>query len=72
MRDAEVRFAEHDGIYLAFTVFGEGPVDVAVSQARFPIDLMWDLPQLAGFMEPSAVWRGSSRGTQEVGEHPIR
>jgi class 3 adenylate cyclase len=51
VRDAEVRFAEHDGIYLAFTVFGAGPVDLAVTQARFPIDLMWDLPQLAAFME---------------------
>jgi len=51
VRDAEVRYAERDGDYLAFTVFGEGPVDLAVTQARFPIDLMWDLPQLAGFME---------------------
>jgi class 3 adenylate cyclase len=51
VRDAEVRYAERDGDYLAYTVFGGGPIDVAVSQSRFPIDLMWDLPQLAGFME---------------------
>jgi len=51
MRDAEVRFAEHDGVYLAYTVFGEGPVDLAVTGTRFPIDLMWDLPQLAAFMD---------------------
>jgi class 3 adenylate cyclase len=51
VRDAEVRFVERNGVYLAFTVFGEGPIDLAVSQSRFPIDLMWDLPQLAGFME---------------------
>jgi class 3 adenylate cyclase len=51
VRDAEVRFVERDGDYLAYTVFGEGPIDLAVSQPRFPIDLMWDLPQLAGFME---------------------
>ena len=51
VRDAEVRFVERDGAYLAFTVFGEGPIDLAVTQTRFPIDLMWDLPQLAGFME---------------------
>ena len=51
MPDAEVRYAECDGDYLAYTVFGEGPIDLAITQSRFPIDLMWDLPQLAGFME---------------------
>jgi class 3 adenylate cyclase len=51
VRDAEVRLVERDGDYLAYTVFGDGPIDVAVSQGRFPIDLMWELPQLAGFME---------------------
>jgi class 3 adenylate cyclase len=51
VRDAEVRYVERDGDYLAYTVFGDGPIDLAVSQSRFPIDLMWDLPQLAGFME---------------------
>jgi len=51
VRQPEVRYAEQNGDYLAFTVFGDGPVDLAVTQARFPIDLMWDLPQLAGFME---------------------
>ena len=51
VRDAEVRYVERGGDYLAMSVFGEGPVDLAVTQSRFPIDLMWDLPQLAAFME---------------------
>lgn len=51
VRHAEVRYAERDGDYLAFTVFGEGPTDLAIPQARFPIDLMWEWPHLATFME---------------------
>src|SRR4029079_5475537 len=49
--EAEVRYAEVDGDYFAFSVFGNGPVDLAIAQSRFPIDLMWDLPQLASFLE---------------------
>ena len=51
VRHAEVRYAERDGDYLAFTVFGDGPIDLAVPQSRVPIDLMWEWPQLATFME---------------------
>jgi class 3 adenylate cyclase len=51
MRESEVRFAERYGRFVAMTVFGTGPVDLAVVQARFPIDLMWELPALAAFME---------------------
>jgi class 3 adenylate cyclase len=51
VRDAEVRFAEHDGKWLAYEVFGSGPSDVLVWQAVCPIDLIWELPQLASFME---------------------
>jgi len=52
VRDAEVRFAKHgDGDYLAFSVFGDGPHDLLVDQGIFPIDLMWELPQLAEFLE---------------------
>ena len=49
--DAEVRYVEHDGDYLAFSVFGDGPTDLAIPSSRFPIDLIWELPQLAAFME---------------------
>jgi pimeloyl-ACP methyl ester carboxylesterase len=51
VREAEVRYVERDGGHLAFSVFGEGPNDLAITQGRFPIDLMWELPQLAAFME---------------------
>jgi class 3 adenylate cyclase len=51
MPEAEVRYAEISGDYLAFSVFGDGPIDLAVAQSRFPIDLMWELPQLARFMD---------------------
>jgi class 3 adenylate cyclase len=51
VRDAEVRYAERDGDYLAFSVFGDGSTDLAIPSSRFPIDLIWDLPQLAAFME---------------------
>jgi class 3 adenylate cyclase len=51
VREAEVRYAEHNGDYLAYSVFGDGPNDLAVAQSRFPVDLMWELPQLATFME---------------------
>jgi class 3 adenylate cyclase/pimeloyl-ACP methyl ester carboxylesterase len=51
LRDIEVEYAVHDGASIAFTVFGRGPVDLVVSTSRFPIDLMWELPQLAEFMD---------------------
>ena len=51
MRDTEVRFAEHAGNYLAYSVFGEGRHDLSVRHWRYPIDLMWECPQLATFME---------------------
>ncbi len=46
-----MRYAERDGHYLAFSVFGAGAHDIVVMQSRFPVDLMWELPQLADFME---------------------
>jgi class 3 adenylate cyclase len=51
VRDVEVDFAVRDGESIAYVVFGDGPIDLVVQPAnRFPIDLMWDLPQLAEFM----------------------
>lgn len=51
VRDVEVHYAVRNGDSLAFEVFGDGPHDVVVRQGACPIDLMWDLPQLAAFME---------------------
>ena len=51
MRDVDVDYVVRDGAAIAFEVFGNGPVDLVVHQSMFPIDLMWDLPQLAEFMD---------------------
>ncbi len=51
MRDVEVRYAIRDGHHLAFEVFGDGPCDVILAQSVCPIDLLWELPQLASFLE---------------------
>ena len=53
MQNPEVRYVVRDGARIAFGVFGSGPIDLVVhkSGSSFPIDLMWDLPQLAQFME---------------------
>jgi class 3 adenylate cyclase len=52
VRDVDVEFAVRDGSYIAYEVFGAGPVDLVVEPGNsFPIDLMWDLPQLAEFMD---------------------
>jgi class 3 adenylate cyclase len=40
-----------DGASVAFTVFGSGPVDVLLNFSVWPIDLMWDLPQLGEFVD---------------------
>ena len=65
---------ERNGDYLAYTVFGAGSHDLAVMQSRTPIDLMWELPQLAAFMEALGrmarviVWDARGAGASD----PIR
>jgi class 3 adenylate cyclase len=49
--NGEVWYTERDGGHLAFTVFGDGPIDLAIPQNRFPIDVIWEWPHLAAFME---------------------
>ena len=51
MRAAEVHYAVRDGHSLAFELFGDGPCDLVLVQSACPIDLLWDLPQLASFLE---------------------
>jgi len=48
----ETRFAKSDGgDHIAYQVVGDGRVDVLVTRtAMFPIDLMWDEPRLAHFL----------------------
>jgi class 3 adenylate cyclase len=81
VRDAEVRYAEHDGKCLAYEVFGSGPSDILVFQHSFPIDLLWYLPQLASFMETlggfarvivfDGLGWGASDPVSEIGEGTI-
>jgi class 3 adenylate cyclase len=48
----EVEYAVRDEASIAYEVFGNGPIDLVVdSGSRFPIDLIWDLPQLAEFLD---------------------
>jgi pimeloyl-ACP methyl ester carboxylesterase len=49
--DVDVRFAHHQGKAIAYTVFGAGPFDMLFGNNWCPIDLMWELPQLASFMD---------------------
>jgi class 3 adenylate cyclase len=51
MRDIQVDYAVRDGASIAYEVFGSGPVDLVMCGSRYPIDLTWDLPQLADFMD---------------------
>jgi class 3 adenylate cyclase len=50
VKDSEVRWAELEGKSIAYEVFGTGPIDLLFGQRWCPIDLMWDLPQLASFL----------------------
>jgi len=56
VRDPEVRYVERDGNCLAYEVFGHGSLDLLAFQSSCPIDLLWDLPQLASFMEQLGEW----------------
>jgi class 3 adenylate cyclase len=56
VQQPEVRYVERDGKCLAYAIFGTGPVDLLVFQGSCPIDLLWDLPQLASFMDALADW----------------
>jgi class 3 adenylate cyclase len=48
----EVQYARtRDGAYVAYEIFGSGPTDLVLNLNLFPIDLMWDLPQLAHFLD---------------------
>ncbi|GAC1606006.1 MAG: hypothetical protein NVS3B21_35670 [Acidimicrobiales bacterium] len=47
----KTQYAETDVGRIAYQIVGDGPVDVLVNHPpSFPIDLMWDEPHLAGFL----------------------
>jgi pimeloyl-ACP methyl ester carboxylesterase len=48
----ETRYVRSETGWIAYQVVGSGPVDVVVVRpALFPIDLMWDEPALARFLD---------------------
>ena len=49
----EVQYTKNpEGAYIAYSIFGAGPVDLLMRPGLYcPIDLIWDLPQFADFME---------------------
>jgi class 3 adenylate cyclase/pimeloyl-ACP methyl ester carboxylesterase len=49
--ETEVRWADFEGKSIAYEVFGAGPVDLLLVQQWAPIDLLWELPQLASFLD---------------------
>ncbi|HWT80149.1 MAG TPA: hypothetical protein VN648_15285 [Candidatus Methylomirabilis sp.] len=51
MQDTEVKYLDRDGGRIAYEVFGSGPIDLVLSMYGVPIDLMWDLRQLAQFLD---------------------
>jgi class 3 adenylate cyclase len=51
VRESEVRWTEFEGKSIAYEVFGAGPIDLLVVQQWAPIDLIWEQPQLAAFLD---------------------
>jgi class 3 adenylate cyclase/pimeloyl-ACP methyl ester carboxylesterase len=48
----ETRYAESSGLYIAYQVFGEGPIDlVYVAEFWNSIDVMWDQPDFRRYLE---------------------
>jgi DNA-binding SARP family transcriptional activator/pimeloyl-ACP methyl ester carboxylesterase len=54
--DRSVRYAVNGGVSLAYQVFGEGPAEVVlVTGWVLPMELFWDEPGFAAFLERLAV-----------------
>ena len=53
IEEPEVQYAKTPAAaYIAYEIFGTGPIDFVVFSGNLvPIDHMWDLPQLAEFMD---------------------
>lgn len=51
MTQPQTQYAVHNGQYIAYQVFGNGPVDVLYCGALVShLDLMWDIPEVERFM----------------------
>ena len=69
VRDVEIRWTELDGKSIAYEVFGAGPIDLLLGQSWCPIDLLWELPQLASFLDTLA---GMARVIVLTSSAPVR
>jgi pimeloyl-ACP methyl ester carboxylesterase len=48
----EVRYAVNDGVHIAYTVVGDGPVDVVYTSGIWSnLDVMWEEPRWAHFLD---------------------
>jgi pimeloyl-ACP methyl ester carboxylesterase/class 3 adenylate cyclase len=48
----EVRYAVNDGVHIAYTVVGDGPVDVVYTSGIWSnLDVMWEEPRWARFLD---------------------
>ena len=50
--EREVRYAVNDGVHIAYTVLGDGPIDVVYTSGIWSnLDVMWDEPRWAHFLD---------------------
>jgi pimeloyl-ACP methyl ester carboxylesterase len=50
--DHQIRYATNDGVHIAYTVVGDGPVDLVYTSGIWSnLDLMWDEPRWARFLD---------------------
>ena len=50
--EREVRYAVNDGVHIAYTVVGDGPVDVVYTTGIWSnLDVMWEEPRWARFLD---------------------
>ena len=50
--EREVRYAINDGVHIAYTVVGDGPIDVVYTSGIWSnLDVMWDEPRWAHFLD---------------------
>jgi len=50
--EREVRYAVNDGVHIAYTVVGDGPIDVVYTSGIWSnLDVMWEEPRWAHFLD---------------------
>ena len=60
----ETRYAKTGDIHIAYQVFGDGPVDmVLATEFWHSIEVQWDQPDLAAFLERLASFARVLTGT---------